>query len=56
MDSARQCAIDRKEWRALVHITMLVIEFHSVIFAWFLCAFGLRSGGLSLGDKCDTVT
>ena len=32
LESVRQCAKDRKEWRALVH--MLLNEFHAAIFAW----------------------
>ena len=35
--SARQCAKERKEWGALVH--MLMIECDAVIFVWFLCFF-----------------
>ena len=36
---ARHCTKDRKEWRTLLH--MLMSEFYSAIFAWFLCSFGL---------------
>ena len=32
VEAARQCAKDRKEWRALVH--MLPNEFQAAIFAW----------------------
>ena len=32
VEAARQCAKDRKEWRALAH--MYLMEFHSAIFAW----------------------
>ena len=32
VEAARQCAKDRKEWRALVH--MLQNKFHAAIFAW----------------------
>ena len=32
VEAARQCAKDRKEWRALVH--MQLNEFHEAIFAW----------------------
>ena len=59
-----QCAKDRKEWRALVHVWM--IEFHVAIIAWFLCSFDppsrvlvtfhLERGGMQLhgavGVKC----
>ena len=31
-EATRQCAKDRKEWRALVH--MKLNEFHGAIFAW----------------------
>ena len=33
VEAARQCAKDRKEWRALVQLTYLN-EFHVAIFAW----------------------
>ena len=39
VEAARQCAIDRKEWRALVHV--LLNEFHAAIFA-FPCVFSDR--------------
>ena len=32
VEAARQCAKDRKEWRALVH--MKLNELHAAIFAW----------------------
>ena len=32
VEAARQCAKDRKEWRALVH--MQLNQFHAAIFAW----------------------
>ena len=32
VEAAHQCARDRKEWRALVH--MLLNEFQTAIFAW----------------------
>ena len=32
VESAHQCAKDRKEWRALVH--MKLVEFQAAIFAW----------------------
>ena len=32
VEAARQCAKDRKAWRALVHIKLN--EFHAAIFAW----------------------
>ena len=32
VEAARQCAKDRKEWKALVH--MHLNEFHADIFAW----------------------
>ena len=59
MKAVRQCAIDKKEWRALVH--MYKIEFLSAIFAWRLCSFRLPShtlvvyhlerGGMPLHDE-----
>ena len=59
VEVARQCANDRKEWRAPVHMWM--IECDATIFAWFLCSFGppslslvayyLERGGMPLhGD------
>ena len=39
VEAARQCAKDRKEWRALVH--MLLNEFHAAIFTW-LCVLSDR--------------
>ena len=32
VEAARQCVKDRKEWRTLVHISL--IDFHAAIFAW----------------------
>ena len=32
VEAARQCAKDRKEWRALVHMSLN--EFHASMFAW----------------------
>ena len=32
VEAARQCAKDRKDWRALVHMSLN--EFHATIFAW----------------------
>ena len=32
VEAARQCAKDRKEWRALVHMALIV--FHADIFVW----------------------
>ena len=32
VEAARQCAKDRKEWRALVHMSLN--EFHAAIFVW----------------------
>ena len=59
VEAARQCAKDRKEWRALGHIWM--IEFNSAIFAWpWMRSFGMPSrapvdyhlerGGMPLHD------
>ena len=46
VEAARQCAKDRKEWRALVHMYKLN-EFHAAIFAWLaLCSFGPPSRAL----------
>ena len=47
VDAARRYVKDGKEWRALVHISM--IEFNAVIIAWH-CSFGPRSSGLSPGE------
>ena len=44
VEAARQCAKDRKEWRALVH--MQLNEFHVAIFALSLCSFGPPSRAL----------
>ena len=38
LEATRQRAKDRKECGAMVHTKM--VEFHSVIFSWFLCSFG----------------
>ena len=32
VEAPRQCAKDRKEWRALVHLSLN--EFHAVVYAW----------------------
>ena len=56
VDSARQCAKDRKEWRALVH--MKLNELHAAIFAWY-CVFSDRPPvlwWLSLGEGRYAVT
>ena len=49
VEAARQCAKDRKEWRALLH--MQLDEFHAAIFASY-CVFFLTalsySGGYHL--------
>ena len=37
MEAVQKCA-NWNEWGALVH--MLMIEFHTHIFAWFLCSSG----------------
>ena len=56
VEAARQCAKDRKEWRALVY--MQLNEFHAAIFAW-PCV--LSDGPpvlwwLSPGEEWDAVT
>ena len=51
VEAPRQCAKDRKEWRALD-------EFHAAIFTW-LCVISDRPPvlwWLSLGDFWDAVT
>ena len=58
VDNERQCAKDRKGWKALVHMCM--IEFHAAIFIWFLCsleppssvliAYHLERDGMPLYD------
>ena len=56
VEAARQCAKDRKEWRALVH--MQLNEFHAAIFAW-PCVLSDRPPmlwWLSHGEGRDTVT
>ena len=56
VEAARQCANDRKEWRALVH--MLLNEFHAAIFGW-CCVLSDRPPvlwWLSHGDGRDAVT
>ena len=55
VEAARQCAKDRKEWRALVHMSL---EFHGAIFAWH-CVLSDRPPvlwWLSHGDGRDAVT
>ena len=42
VDGARQFEIDRKEWRALVH--MKQNEFHAAIFAWLGVLWWLSPG------------
>ena len=37
IETARQCTNDAKESRALVHL--LMIEFYTAFFAWFMCSF-----------------
>ena len=53
VEAAQQCAKDRKEWRALVH--MYLNEFHAAIFAWH-CSFGPPSRALVViawrGEGC----
>ena len=53
VEAARQCAKDRKEWRALVHMTA-----HADIFAW-TCVISDRPPvlwWLSPGEGRDAVT
>ena len=44
VEAARQCAKERKEWRALE--SMYMIEFHEIIFPWYLYSFGPPSRAL----------
>ena len=56
VEAALQCAKDRKEWRALVH--MYLNEFHAAIFAW-PCVLSDRPPmlwWLSHGEGRDAVT
>ena len=55
VEAARQCAKDRKAWRALVH--MLLNKFHAAIFAW-PCVLSDRPTmlWLSHGEERDAVT
>ena len=56
VEAERQCAKDRKEWRAPVH--MYLIEFHAAIFAW-PCVLSDRPPvlwWLSHGEGWDAVT
>ena len=56
VEAAQQCAKDRKEWRAVVH--MYLNEFHAVIFAW-PCVLSDRPAvlwWLSHGEVRDAVT
>ena len=56
VEAARQCAKDRKEWRALVH--MQLNEFHAANFAWH-CVLSDRPPvlwWLSHGEGRDAVT
>ena len=56
VDAARQCAKDRKEWRALVH--MYLNKFNAGIFAWH-CVLSDRPPILWLlshGEGRDAVT
>ena len=57
VEAARQCAKDRKEWRALVH--MKLNEFHAAMFTWpcglsdrppVLWCFHLERVGMPLHD------
>ena len=55
VEAARQCAKDRKEWRALVHIKLN--EFHAAIFTWH-CVLSDRPPmlwWLSHGEGRDAV-
>ena len=56
VEAARQCAKDRTEWRALVH--MLLNEFHAAIFARH-CVLSYHPPvlwWLSHGEGRDVVT
>ena len=56
VEAARQCAKDRKEWRALVHMSLN--EFYAAIFAW-PCVLSDSSPmlwWLSHGERRDAVT
>ena len=55
VDGGRQCAKDRKEWRALAH--MYLNECHVAIFSW-PCVLSDRPPvlwWLSPGERWDTV-
>ena len=56
VEAERQCAKDRKEWRAMVHKQLN--EFHAAIFAW-PCVLSDRPPvlrWLSAGEGRDAVT
>ena len=56
VEAGRQCAKDRKEWRALVRMSLN--EFHGAIFAW-TCVLSGRPPvlwWLSPVEGWDTVT
>ena len=55
-EAARQCAKDRKAWRALVH--MLLNEFNAAIFTWYrvLSDRPPMLWWLSHGEGRDAVT
>ena len=56
VEAASQCAKERREWRALVHIQLN--EFQSAIFAW-PCVLSDRPPvlwWLSPGEEWDAVT
>ena len=56
VEAARQCAKDRKAWRALVHVQLN--EFHAAIFAWpfVLSDRPPMRWWLSHGEGRDAVT
>ena len=60
VEAAQQCAKDRKEWRALVHMELSpgTYEFHAAIFAWHFVLSDLPPvlWWLSHGEGRDAVT
>ena len=56
VEAAHQCAKDRKEWRAQVHMSLN--EFHAAIFAWLyvLSDRPLMHWWLSPGEAWDAFT
>ena len=51
VEAARQCAKDRKEWRALVHMLMIVFN-----ECGHFCVLSDPLGGLSSGQGWDAFT